>query len=63
MVKKYHAGSGRPLGTLHRGAAKPEATTVGFHAGSGAPKTLHAAPRPGVAVNSANFAGQKLKRK
>jgi hypothetical protein len=46
----------------HRGGAKPEATTSGFHGGSGKPKgVVHEAPtRP--MVNGANYAGQKVQK-
>jgi hypothetical protein len=57
---KRHAGSGIPRGHLNRGTAlKPSPT----HGGSGAPKgRVHEAPtRP--MVNSANYAGQQVKRK
>jgi hypothetical protein len=59
MVKR-HAGSGLPHGHLNRGTApKPNPT----HAGSGRPHGVtHTAPtRP--MVNSANYAGQKVKKR
>ena len=60
-LSKYHGGT-KHTRTLHRGRMKPEATTAPYHVGSGAPKGTHAPPRPGGAVNSANYAGQ-VKRK
>jgi hypothetical protein len=61
-LSKYHGGTKLPR-TLHRGGTKPEATTSGFHAGSGRPLgQLHEAPtRP--MVNSANYSGHKLQKR
>jgi hypothetical protein len=51
-------------GTISRkGAKKPEATTSGFHGGSGRPKgVVHDAPTL-PQINSANYGAQKVKRK
>jgi hypothetical protein len=62
-LSKYHGGTKLPR-TLHRGGTKPEATTSGFHTGSGRPLgQLHEAPtRP--QANDQNYGGQKvMKRK
>jgi hypothetical protein len=64
---KIKVGGARPHpqnGVLsHRGGAKPEATTSGFHGGSGRPKgVVHDAPTT-PQVNSANYGAQKVKRK
>jgi hypothetical protein len=61
-MTKFHAGTRLPR-TINRGRAKPEATTAPYHIGSGAPKTTHSPPRPGGAVNSANYGMQKLGRR
>jgi hypothetical protein len=63
MTTKYHAGTLLPR-TLNRERAKPEATTSGgFHGGTMHVKgRVHEAPsRP--MINSANYAGQRAKRK
>jgi hypothetical protein len=59
-MKKLHAGSGIPHGHQNKGTERKPSP---YHAGSGRPKgILHEAPaRP--MVNSANYGGQKLKRK
>ena len=60
MKKLLHAGSGIPYGHLNRGTAPKPAL---YHAGSGAPLgKVHAAPTQPT-VNSANYGGQKVKRK
>jgi hypothetical protein len=60
MVKR-HAGSGIPHGHLNRGTA-PKPSPI--HHGSGKPVGVtHAPPPPGGTVNSANYAGQKVKRR
>ena len=59
-----HGGTKHVKGQLHRGGAKPEATTSGVHHGG----TLHV---KGVVhdaptlpqVNDQNYAGHKVKRK
>jgi hypothetical protein len=59
-----HGGTKHIKGVLHRGGKKPEATTSGFHVGSGRPLgQLHEAPtRP--MVNDQNYGGHKVgKRK
>jgi hypothetical protein len=61
-VTKYHGGT-KHTRTIHRGGMKPEATTSGFHGGSGRSKgVVHDAPRL-PQINSANYAAQKAKRK
>jgi hypothetical protein len=63
-MAKRHGGTHHIQGVLHRGGAKPEATTSGgFHGGTMHVKgRVHEAPtRP--MINSANYAGQKLRRK
>jgi hypothetical protein len=58
-LTKTHGGTKLPR-TIRRGAPKPEATTSGFHGGSGKAKgTTHAPPPQGGTVNSANYAGQR----
>jgi hypothetical protein len=60
-MKKIHAGSGRPQGTLHRGTAKKPSP---YHHGSGKPLgVLHAPPRPGTAVNRGGTFGMGLLKK
>jgi len=62
-MAKLHGGTHHIQGRLNRGAPKPEATSVAFHAGSGAQKRLHEAPTL-PQVNSANYAaGHKVNRK
>jgi hypothetical protein len=62
-LSKYHGGTKLPR-TLHRGIAKPEATSSpGYHAGSGRPKgVVHDAPTL-PQVNDKNYSGDKLGRK
>jgi hypothetical protein len=59
-MKKLHAGSGLPHGHLNHGTERKPSP---YHGGSGKPKgVVHDAPtRP--AVNSANYAGQKVRRR
>jgi hypothetical protein len=61
-LPKFHAGSGAPR-VLHRGGAKPEATTSGIHHGGTlhVKGVVHDAPRL-PQVNSANYAGRKIKK-
>jgi hypothetical protein len=63
-MQKIHGGSGIPHGTMRgKGAPKPEATTSGFHGGSGRPKgVVHEAPTLSQ-INGQNYAAQKVKRK
>jgi hypothetical protein len=62
-LPKYHAGTRIPR-SLHRGGVKPEATTSGFHGGSGKPKGVtHAPPRPGGAVNRGGTFGMGTLKK
>jgi hypothetical protein len=59
-VKKLHAGSGIPHGHLNRGTApKPSP----YHHGSGKPLGVVNAASTLPQINSANYAGQKVKRK
>jgi hypothetical protein len=58
-MKKQHAGSGKPQGSLNRGTQPRPSPT---HAGSGMPKgRVHAAPSH--TADSSNYSGQKLRRK
>lgn len=52
-----HGGTHMKKGVVHRGVTKPEATTVPYHAGSGAAKTTHAPPAVGGAVNRGQIFG------
>jgi hypothetical protein len=63
-IQGASANHGDNRGPLHRGGAKPEATTSGgFHGGSGRPKgTVHEAPTL-PQVNAANYSGHKIRRK
>jgi hypothetical protein len=62
-MQKIHGGSGIAHGTMRgKGAVKPEATTSGFHGGSGRPKGIvHEAPRL-PQVNDQNYSRQQVKR-
>jgi hypothetical protein len=59
MVKR-HAGSGVPHGHRNIGTA-PKPSPI--HHGSGKPVGVLHAPPTRPAVNSANYGGQKVKRK
>jgi hypothetical protein len=63
-MAKQHGGTHHIQGTLHRGITKPEATDAPYHAGSGAPKVLHAPPGPGSTVNrGGTFSMGSLKKR
>jgi hypothetical protein len=62
-LSKYHGGT-QHTRTLHRGSPKPEATTSGFHGGSGKAKGItHAPPPPGGAVNCGGTFGMGTLKK
>jgi hypothetical protein len=60
-MAKRHGGTNHVQGSLNRGTQpRPNPT----HAGSGKSHGVtHAPPPPGGTVNSANYAGQRVKRK